>query len=383
MDSDAGGLRNKPTRGKAGRFGEWAMRAVVRRNKQLVCDEIAELEPAAGQVLVRTLACGICGSDLHALHHMEHMVALGRRAGAPDSGFDPAADTVFGHEFCAEILDHGPGSPKALKAGTRVVSLPITLTEGGMEALGFSNRLPGGFAERMLLSEALILAVPNGLPTDQAALTEPFAVGLHAVAKARMDPDSVALVIGCGPVGLAVIAALKAAGHGPVIAADFSPRRRAAAERLGADIVIDPATESPHDRWEALGVPKARGAQQMMRMMGKTFGRPVVFECVGAPGVVQALIEAAPAGAQIVVAGVCMETDRIEPSIAITKEIELTFVFGYTPEEFAATLGNIAEGRIDVSGLVTGKVGLDGVAKAFTDLGDPEAHVKILVEPGS
>lgn len=357
------------------------MRAVVRRNRQLVCDEIGELEPAEGQVLVRTLACGICGSDLHALHHMEHMIELGRRGGGTDNGFDPSADTVFGHEFCAEILDHGPGSAKTLKAGTRVVSVPVTLTPGGVEALGFSNRLPGGFAERMLLSEALVLEVPNGLITEHAALTEPFAVGLHAVAKARMDANSVALVVGCGPVGLAVIAALKAQGHGPVVAADFSPRRRAAAERLGADIVIDPAQESPHDRWEALGVPKARGAQQMIRMMGGGFGRPVIFECVGAPGVVQALIEAAPAGTQIVVAGVCMETDRIEPSIAITKEIELTFVFGYSPEEFAATLHNIAEGRIDVSGLVTGRVGLDGVAAAFTALGDPEAHVKILVEP--
>jgi len=220
------------------------------------------------------------------------------------------------------------------------------------------------------------------LATEHAAMTEPFAVGAHAVAKARMDKDSVALVVGCGPVGLAVIAALKAQGHGPVIAADFSPRRRAAAERLGADVVLDPATESPHDRWEALGVPKARAAQQMMRMMGKSFGRPVVFECVGAPGVLQGLIEAAPAGAQIVVAGVCMETDRIEPSIAITKEIELTFVFGYSPEEFAATLHQIAEGVIDVSNLVTGRVGLDGVAQAFRDLGDPEAHVKVLVEPG-
>jgi 2-desacetyl-2-hydroxyethyl bacteriochlorophyllide A dehydrogenase len=359
------------------------MRAVVRRNRRLVCDEIGELEPAAGQVLVRTLACGICGSDLHALHHMEHMIDLGRRAGNPDNGFDPAADTVFGHEFCAEILDHGPGSSKALKAGARVVSVPVTLTAGGMEPLGFSNRLPGGFAERMLLSEALILEVPNGLSTEHAALTEPFAVGFHAVAKARLDANSVALVIGCGPVGLAVIAALKTQGHGPVIAADFSPRRRAAAEKLGADIVIDPARESPHDRWESLGVPKARGAQQMMRMMGGGFGQPVIFECVGAPGVVEALIEAAPAGAQIVVAGVCMETDRIEPSIAITKEIELTFVFGYTPEEFAQTLHHIAEGRVDVSGLVTGRVGLDGVADAFTALGDPEAHVKILVEPAS
>ena len=357
------------------------MRAVIRRNKQLVCDEIADLAPEAGQVLVRTLACGICGSDLHALHHMEHMIDLTRRAGGMGEGVDPRADTVFGHEFCAEILDHGPETAKTLKAGTRVVSVPVTLTASGVEMLGYSNRLPGGFAERMSLSEAMLLPVPNGLGADTAALTEPFAVGAHAVAKARLEPDSVALVIGCGPVGLAVIAGLKARGHGPVIAADFSPRRRRAAERLGADVVIDPATESPHARWEAFGVPTARAAQSMARMMGRRFGRPVVFECVGSPGVLQSLVEAAPAGAQIVVAGVCMETDRIEPAIAITKELELTFVFGYTPEEFAATLHDIAEGRLDVGDVVTGKVGLDGVAKAFDDLGDPEAHVKILVEP--
>jgi len=357
------------------------MKAVIRRDKRLVCDEIADLTPGAGQVLVKTLACGICGSDLHSLHHMEHMIDLSRRAGGLDNGFDPTADTVFGHEFCAEILDHGPGSPKTLKAGARVVSVPVTMHGAGVEMLGFSNRLPGGFAEQMLLTEAMVLEVPNGLATDAAALTEPFAVGAHAVAKARLEPKSVSLVVGCGPVGLAVIGALKAQGHGPVIAADFSPRRRAAAEKLGADIVIDPAVENPHDRWEALGVPKSRAAQSMMQMMGNPIARPVVFECVGSPGVVQSLIEAAPAGAQIVVAGVCMETDRIEPSIAITKEIELTFVFGYSPEEFAMTLRQLAEGIINVEGLVTGSVDLDGVAGAFTALGDPEAHVKILVRP--
>ena len=361
------------------------MRAVIRRNKQLVCDEIEDLAPGPGQVLVRTLACGICGSDLHSLHSMEHMIETSRRANGGDAlgggGFDPSADTVFGHEFCAEILDHGPGTTGLIKPGTRVVSVPVTLTATGVEALGFSNRLPGGFAERMILTEALLLEVPNGLPTDLAALTEPFAVGAHAVAKARLDKDSVSLVVGCGPVGLAVIAGLKARGHGPVIACDYSPRRRAAAERLGADVVIDPATESPHSRWEGFGVPTARAAQNMARMMGKTFGQPVVFECVGAPGILQHLIEASPAGSQIVVAGVCMETDKIEPAIAITKEIELTFVFGYSPEEFAHTLRQISEGVIDVSGVVTGKVGLSEVAQAFVTLGDPEAHVKILVEP--
>lgn len=357
------------------------MKAVVRRDKRLVCDEIAELTPGEGQVLVKTLACGICGSDLHALHYMEHTIELSRRAGGGSSGFDPSKDTVFGHEFCAEILDFGPGTKGTLKPGTRVVSMPITMHNGAVEGLGFSNLLPGGFAERMLLTEAMLLEVPNGLPTEHAAMTEPFAVGAHAVAKARLEPKSVSLVVGCGPVGLAVIAALKAKGHGPVIASDFSPRRRAAAEALGADIIIDPAVENPHDRWEGLGVPKARGAQSMMAAMGNPVARPIVFECVGSPGVLQSLIDAAPGGAQIVVAGVCMETDRIEPFIAITKEIELTFVLAYTAEEFAGTLRQLSEGVFDVSSIVTGKVGLDGVAKAFTDLGDPEAHVKILVQP--
>jgi 2-desacetyl-2-hydroxyethyl bacteriochlorophyllide A dehydrogenase len=309
------------------------------------------------------------------------MIEIGRRGGGGASSFNPSADTVFGHEFCAEILDFGPGTTGALKAGTRVVSIPVTMTAGGVESLGYSNILPGGFAERMVLSEPLILPVPNGLSTESAALTEPFSVGAHAVAKARLDRVSVAVVIGCGPVGLAVIAMLKARGYGPVIAADYSPRRRAAAEKLGADVVLDPAKESPHSRWEQYGVPLAASAQSMARMMGKPFGRPVVFECVGSPGVLQSLIEASPAGSQIVVAGVCMETDKIEPAIAITKEIELTFVFAYSPEEFAATLNDIAEGRIDVTGIVTGKVGLSGVADAFVALGDPEAHVKIMVEP--
>jgi len=128
------------------------MRGVVARGGAVAVEQVPDPSPGAGQVLVKTLACGICGSDLHALHHMEHMIELTRRAGAMTEGFDPTADTVFGHEFCAEILDHGPGSAKTLKAGTRVVSMPLTLTAGGVEALGFSNRLPGGFAERMLLS---------------------------------------------------------------------------------------------------------------------------------------------------------------------------------------------------------------------------------------
>lgn len=357
------------------------MRAVIRRNKALVCDEIETPRPGPGQTLVKTLACGICGSDLHALHYLEHMVDLTRRAGGVGN-LDPNKDVVFGHEYCAEVVEHGPGGGR-FKPGTRVVAMPFVIDAQGFEAIGYSNRFPGGFAEYMTLIEPMLLEVPNGLPTEHAALTEPMAVGAHAVAESAMEKGSVALVVGCGPVGLAVIASLKARGFGPILAADYSARRRQAAEAMGADVVIDPGADDPHGKWGDFGVPGTLAAAAMARMAGQTVARPVVFECVGAPGVLQTLIERAPPHAQILVAGVCMETDRIEPSLAINKQLELKFVLGYSPEEFAATLADIAEGRLPVAPLITSETGLDGVAEAFRALANPEAQVKILVKPGA
>jgi threonine dehydrogenase-like Zn-dependent dehydrogenase len=362
------------------------MRAAIRRAGRLVCDTLPDPVPEAGQVLVRTLCCGICGSDLHALHHFEHLTALSRRGdGESDAVAGPpeaTPDIVFGHEFSVEVLDHGPGGPARLAPGTLAVSVPVTFDSLGVHTLGYSPVRPGGFAERMVLSDSLLLAVPNGLSAAHAATTEPFAVGAHAVAQAQMEPGAVALVVGCGPVGLAVIASLKARGHGPVVAADFSPRRRAAAEAMGADLVLDPARESAAASWAQFDVPATGAAVRVARMAGRRWGRPVVFECVGSPGVLQSLIETCPSGARIVVAGVCMQTDRIEPSLAIVKQLSLEFVFGYSPDEFAHTLRDIAEGLIDPAPLLTGVVGLDGVADAFAALASPDHHVKILVEPG-
>lgn len=358
------------------------MRAVIRRGTSLVLDDMPEPSPGPGQVLVRTLACGICGSDLHALHHAPRMAEMARKAGNMFA-MDPGQDVVFGHEFCAEVLDHGPGTPQRFKPGTRVVSVPTIVGPHGLETVGYSNRFPGGYAERMLLNEAFLLEVPNGLPTAHAATTEPFAVGTHAVACAALDDGpTLALVIGCGPVGLAVIAALKARGYGPVIASDYSPARRALAARYGADEVIDPARESPQAQWAKHGIPATLRDLRVQRAQGGTTRRAIIFECVGVPGVLQSLMELAAPAAQIVVAGVCMETDRIEPYLGITKELELRFVLGYSPQEFAATLRNIAEGRIDAAPIITGTVGLDGVAGAFSELAKPERHAKIMVEPG-
>jgi len=331
--------------------------------------EMPEPVPGPGQVLAAPLATGICGSDLHL---EEALRALG----------DAAPPIVMGHEFCAGILEHGPGTTARLPAGTRVVSVPYADGPSGPEGLGLSPVLSGAFAERMVLQESLLLPVPDGLPDDHAALTEPLAVGLHAVRAARPEAGQVALVAGCGPIGLAVIAVLKAEGYGPVIAADYAPARRLMAERLGADVVVDPAASSPYGRWSDLGVTEHPPSPLLPAGLDRP-GDVVAFECVGVPGVIQQIIDGVPRHARIVVVGACMPPDTITPVAAILKEVSLTFVYAYRQDEFAQALDLLATGRVNLAALVTGHVGLDGVARAFGDLREPGHHVKIIVQPAA
>jgi threonine dehydrogenase-like Zn-dependent dehydrogenase len=123
---------------------------------------------------------------------------------------------------------------------------------------------------------------------------------------------------------------------------------------------------------------------RLMRLaerMGQVPKGPVVFECVGVPGMIDGLVAQAPLRSRVVVVGVCMEPDTIRPSIAIGKEVDLRFVFGYDPAEFAQTLDWIAAGRVDPGALITGTVGLEGVAGAFDALADAGEHAKILIAP--
>jgi len=352
------------------------------RGKRLVVDNIPTPVPGAGEALVKTLACGICGSDLHTLKHAEKLVEASRKHGAPFV-MDLARDVVMGHEFCAEVVDYGPHTQKRLKPGTRVCAMPVVINPRGVGSVGYSNENPGGYGELMRLTEFLLLEVPNGLSTERAALTEPMAVGYHAVQKARLGKDDAPLVIGCGPVGLAVIAALKLSGVHPIVAADFSPRRRELARQMGADLVVDPKEKSPYESWRQMATYSDPSKAPMLPpwMPGPAVRPAVIFECVGLPGVIDSIMLASPGNARIVVVGVCMDRDQIEPLTGISKELNIQFVLGYSPEEFAVTLSHLAEGRINGDPLITGKVGVEGVAKAFEDLASPETHAKILVEP--
>jgi threonine dehydrogenase-like Zn-dependent dehydrogenase len=379
------------------------MRAVVCHQAQLTVEDLPDLVPLQGQVLLDVERCGICGSDLHARVHCDDLAddvaALGYDA------FMRSSDrVVMGHEFVGTVVGYGPKTRKAFPLGTRVVALPVLKSGPDVHLTGLTAQASGGYAEQVLVNASMAMRVPDSLDADAAALTEPMAVALHAVRRGQVGARDTAVVIGCGPIGLAVIAMLKATGVRHVIASDFSPGRRALAERMGADVVVDPATVSPWSSFadsryltEAIAlaelgidamdklraVPLLPWAHVMRaaEKVGATPRGPVVFECVGVPGMIEHIVSSAPLLSRVVVVGVCMGEDAFRPSMAINKEIDLRFAFAYDPSEFHQTLQWIASGKVDVRPLITGTVGLDGVAGAFEDLGDPERHAKILVDP--
>jgi threonine dehydrogenase-like Zn-dependent dehydrogenase len=382
------------------------MKAVSCTDAKLAVVDLPTPEPGRGQVLLRVLRCGICGSDLHARHNCDELADITSEIGY-DGIFRSDQSVVLGHEFCGEVLDHGPRSRKAHRVGTRVVAFPLLRRGKDIHPTGLSAAAPGGYAEQVLVEESLAFVVPNGLSTDIATLTEPMAVGLHAVRRSEIKKGQVAVVIGCGPVGLAVICMLKAIGVRTVIASDFSAGRRALATACGADVVIDPAKDSPFGSASSHGhlvsgpevfelavgtmeklrriplVPWRRVWQAADAVGAATPKHPVIFECVGVPGVIDQLITGAPLFSRVVVVGVCMQPDRIRPVMAINKEIDLRFVLGYTPAEFLDALNLLADGRVNAEPVVTGVVGLAGVDNAFRALGDPDMHAKILIDPQS
>src|SRR5215468_447421 len=241
------------------------MKAAYFQKDRIQVGEVPDPVPAKGQALVRTRSCGLCASDVHFLHSGSRVVEMSRRFGGPYADLDLDRVIVFGHEYVGEIVDYGPGSRRPLATGTRVTSAPVMRTADGHSIIGYSHSLPGGFGEYMLLDEEALMQIPAGLDDDRAAMTEPLAVGLEHARSGEPHAGEVPLVIGCGAIGLGVIAGLKLMGIGPIAAADLDANRRDIAIAMGADVAVDPRELSPYGAIHGLGARRAN----------------LVYECVG------------------------------------------------------------------------------------------------------
>lgn len=360
------------------------MRSAVTRDNQLHIEDLPDPQPRENELRARSLVCGICGSDLHCLHHSNELAESSRQImGAPM--IDTSQPVLMGHEFVGEILET-PASDSPFREGDQVVSLPFLMRDDGMALIGFGSgpqNLPGGFSEQLLLDNRLTMKVPNGLDPETASLTEPMSVALHAVNRGEPQPHHVPLVIGCGPIGLAIIAVLKMKKIGPIVASDFSESRRKLAKQMGADVVVNPADQSPYETWkEAARTDQPDEAGPFSPLFGGADLKPsLIFECVGVPGLIQNVCAGAPYGARVVIVGLCMENDAIVPAFPVIKELDVRFVSFYSPDEFGATLHHLANGELEATGLISDTVGLDDIGSAFERLGTPDSDIKILVKP--
>lgn len=314
-------------------------------------------QPGTGEVVLRVDACGICGSDLHL------------------SEAYPMPGLVLGHEFCGTVTEIGAGV-ETRRVGDRVTAL--SLAPCGQCAACATGRVrkceqvamigierPGAYAEYVVVNARDTFVLPPALDHRHGALVEPLAVALHTVRRAGISAGDDALVLGGGPVGLAVALWLRTLGAREVVVSDPVPSRRELAEKVGATATIDPTNRDVGDAFAALTGRRA----------------PLVIECVGVPGLLQHATDVAAVDATVVIAGVCMAPDTITPLTAMTKELDLRFAFYYEAGDYTTTIDMIDRGRIDPLPLVTSEVTLDEAPRAFADLKHPTDECKVLITP--
>ncbi|MEY2926522.1 MAG: hypothetical protein RL367_999, partial [Pseudomonadota bacterium] len=177
--------------------------------------------------------------------------------------------------------------------------------------------------------------------------------------------EDCALVIGCGAIGLGVIAGLKLMGLGPVIAADYHAERRAIAVRMGADIAVDPRDISPYAPFPDLGNRQPN----------------LIYECVGLPGLLQQIVQSVGFGARVVMGGYCMEPDQLFVFAAQNKRLTVHFAGGEEPQDMELALRSIAEGTIDVTDWLGTRIAPLGVAAALANMSGPLAPIRTVVDP--
>jgi threonine dehydrogenase-like Zn-dependent dehydrogenase len=345
------------------------LRAVVLRDGRLQVRETPDPAPGPGELLLRTLSTAICASDVHFMDHPD----LGINDPTGRSLYDPNQDIVLGHEFVGEVIDHGPGCTEQFAVGSRVTAMPVRLVDGGaggMRIIGQHPEAQGSFGELLVVSEAAAKPVPGDISSDAVALTDAFAVGEFYVRSANMQPGEIPIVVGAGAIGLSAVAALASRGIEPIIVSDYQPDRRALArDGFGAHIAVDPAEKPPFDVFQ-----EARAQHGLP-------GPAVVFECVGAAGLIQTIVESAEMATRIYCAGGWYTGDTLDITTATRQGVTIQFGGGPHPQDWYGTLDAIASGRLDPLPSVGKIITLDEVPDALDLARKSAGPPRIVVHP--
>lgn len=334
--------------------------------------------PGPGEVRIAVEACGICGSDLH--KYVAGPGSMPSEAPHPVTG--ETLPLVMGHELGGTVAEVGDGVD--VPVGTAVAVNPIIWCGTCRYCLageyhrcadrgfvGLHGR-GGGFAEELVVRAEQVVPVPEAVPTELAALVEPYTVGLHAVRRSALSAGDSVAVFGTGPIGLTVVQAARAAGAGDIYVSEPRDARRERAGTAGADVTIDPAETDPVERIRD----------------GTAGGADVVFEVAGIAPTVNAALESAKSGGNVTIVSLFEEAIQVQPNEVVSRELTVTGTAAFqggprSAEEFSRTLRYFSTGAFDPESLVTARIDLaDIVESGFERLVDPESEqVKILVRP--
>lgn len=324
---------------------------VLRGPRALALDSVPDPAPGAGELVLRVSACGVCGTDL----------ALWEKGLLP-------AGSIPGHEFCGEVMEAGGG----FRAGERVCALPVLSCgrcrrcRSGLGAYCEKQRTiglgtaAGAFAEYVAVAAHECVRLPAGLDSAQGALIEPLAVALHAVRVGRLRATDHVLVLGAGPIGLGAVLWARHFGAREIFVCERAPERRRLAETLGASVTAAP---EELERALALALP----------------ARPsLVVEAVGAPGLIQRALDCVRFRGRVVVTGVCLGADAIQPFPALRKEANVQFALAYEKDDFQYAIDAVAAERVDPLPLVTARHPLAAIPGAFEALAASGSECKVL-----
>lgn len=333
------------------------MRAAVFRelDQPLSLEEVPDPCPSAHEVVIRVGRCGICGSDLHMTRE-------------PAFGIPPG--TVLGHQFAGEIVEVG-SSAEGLKPGDQVAVAPI---RGCGNCPSCRNGEPawctrmslqgGGYAQYVLATDRQCLKLPATTSTAEGALVEPLAVALHAVALSGVKAGDRVLIMGAGPIGLAVAYWARRHGATRVVVSDPTPFQSKLALQVGATAFVQTAGDVVARVHTSLGD-----------------APDVVFECVGRPGVLAEALEHVRARGSIVILGLCTSPDSFVPFRAVSKEIRFITSAFFNLREYHAALDTLDGGCSAARLLITDTVPLTGLPVMFESLRNRTSQCKVMVCP--
>ena len=334
------------------------MRAAIMQglHQPLKIDTLPDPSPGAGELVVKVGRCGICGSDLHMTE---------------DAGYGKGAGTVLGHEFAGEVVALGSGV-SSLRIGDLVSVSPLASC-GDCAAcrageVAWCDRFglqEGGYAEYALTRPNQCVKLPASLSLADGAIVEPLAVALHGVSLSGIKPGDKVLVLGAGPIGLAVAFWARRAGATRVVVQDVAEWQRDRALGMGAsDFVVD--------RADPVGAAS--------RALGGS--ADIVFECVGIPGLIAQAVQQVRGRGTILLLGLCNQPDTFNSFAMLSKEIRLITSAFFTRGDYEASLDALERGAAEPRALVTDTISLDDTPVVFEGLKQRTHQCKVMIAPG-